>query len=776
LNLSGVREAPYVSIVVTARNDDHGGNLLRRMQAFVNGVLIQSERHRVRTELILVEWNPVADRPSLADALDWKLGSEYCDIRIIPVPAELHQRLIHWQALPLFQMIAKNVGIRRAAGEFVLATNIDILFSNELFRFFAEKRLESGKMYRVDRWDVMEDVPVERPFDEQLEWCNSHLIRVCRREGTFPLNPDGTPKIDAVDIVRPGCGITLGENWFQREMSGEEPFRWVENDAELRIENPSKYLLLEVEPGPGVDNSPFELELRDVNGNAIATVVVERRTTFHLALSGVPRIVLHTDGGGMQIPTDLRILNFRVFRCELAEEPLPLRTEIVRNPGGRFKRAAQALRGSLFSGADIRIPMSQESLAKLAVHQDGGGVSFHLGPLLGAGPGEIVGGGLAAIWESGFYDAEYFKRERFRWMQRKGTVTFVFPEPAEAIELDVEAGPAVGYRQAKLEIRDESGKVLASTTLDKRTTVEVPLGDLRGSVRLDLSISSDLPPREIARDPRVLALRVIRCRLKPESAGPALHATEATPGAGIWCIRNVKAAASGLVCRDHALLAIRSRDSMTLEVAPQYGSSKVAIRDAYGNTYYDGVLPGRKYVELKKPGISMVVLEISASHPVTISPVVRIPETGTIVGTLRQKRSHAQLHTNACGDFTMMAREHWLDLRGYPEFDAFSMNIDSVFCWAAHHGGAREEVLPFRIFHIEHATGSGWTPEGERALYERIRAKGLPWIEFSDVMSWARTMNKFDLPMIFNREHWGFGGEELREVRPEGCLRRNVSI
>jgi len=26
------------------------------------------------------------------------------------------------------------------------------------------------------------------------------------------------------------------------------------------------------------------------------------------------------------------------------------------------------------------------------------------------------------------------------------------------------------------------------------------------------------------------------------------------------------------------------------------------------------------------------------------------------------------LHTYACGDFTLMAREHWLDLRGYAEF------------------------------------------------------------------------------------------------------------
>src|SRR5262249_48981374 len=85
------------------------------------------------------------------------------------------------------------------------------------------------------------------------------------------------------------------------------------------------------------------------------------------------------------------------------------------------------------------------------------------------------------------------------------------------------------------------------------------------------------------------------------------------------------------------------------------------------------------------------------------------------------------VHTNGCGDFTLMARGHWFDLRGYPEFDLFSMNLDSVLCVAAHHGGAPEEMLaePLRIYHIEHGSGSGWTPEGQAKLFERIAASGI---------------------------------------------------
>jgi hypothetical protein len=123
------------------------------------------------------------------------------------------------------------------------------------------------------------------------------------------------------------------------------------------------------------------------------------------------------------------------------------------------------------------------------------------------------------------------------------------------------------------------------------------------------------------------------------------------------------------------------------------------------------------------------------------------------------------LHTNACGDFTLLAREHWFDLRGYPEFDLFSMNLDSVFCYAAHHGGAQEVILedPIRIYHIEHATGSGFTPEGQEKLFRRVAAKGLSWLDYHDVVGWAVQMRRLQSPMIFNLQDWGLAKFDLAE-------------
>ena len=38
---------PYLSIVATTRNDDHGGSLLRRTQTFVNALVAQCNRHEL---------------------------------------------------------------------------------------------------------------------------------------------------------------------------------------------------------------------------------------------------------------------------------------------------------------------------------------------------------------------------------------------------------------------------------------------------------------------------------------------------------------------------------------------------------------------------------------------------------------------------------------------------------------------------------------------------------------------------------------------------------
>ncbi len=179
-----------ISFVVTSRNDDHGRSMLRRFEIFANALLDQANRHGLTGELIVVEWNPPPG-PRLHDVLELHHKSDSFSIRFIEVPPEAHQTIRNSDVMPLFQMIAKNVGIRRARGEFVVLTNPDVLFSEALIEFLARGDVRTDTMYRIDRTDVGADVPAAASTAEQLAWCQRHVLRIHGRGGTREMAREG---------------------------------------------------------------------------------------------------------------------------------------------------------------------------------------------------------------------------------------------------------------------------------------------------------------------------------------------------------------------------------------------------------------------------------------------------------------------------------------------------------------------------------------------------------------------------------------------------------
>ncbi len=807
---------PYLSVVVTARNDDHGGNLLQRMQSFVNALLGQCRRHQLPAELVMVEWNPPPDRPRLAEALRWPGGEDFCGVRIIEVPHSLHRRFAHWHALPLYQMIAKNIGIRRALGEFIVATNIDILFSDELIEFIAERRLERGNMYRVDRYDVMEDVPVDGSVEEQLAYCRSHLIRANVREGTFRTEANGLRSLEPNDIATPNGVLGLDSGWFPREFLGEEPFRWVDNDAMILI-HPSpdadRMLVLDVEPGPGVQLEPFLLELQDAAGKPQSSVSVRRRSVVALpapaSSTSLVVVRLHAHGGGMKIASDPRTLNFRVFRCEIGTASevdkliadLEAKSAAARPPRTWASYAGQGLHlmRSLLRrrrNGQIRLPMPGFAKARASSDE------------------ALLSSGLSAMWASGWYPEEVFAGERFRWSASSSTLILLQPGNAEStLSLLVESGPALGFEPFELQVRDQWNSILATARVAGRTEVRVPVPKVRGAFVISLRAQGGGAPKKVRGDSRSMAFRIFRCEWardrentgRADMRPPALPFEIGSAGSGVWCVagwtvimsRNGKRT---LAASHEAEMIVRvpkgSPRYPVLEIAPGPSAGDapldLIVEHARDRVLHRGRITGKQAVHIPcalLPDHHYVLhfrMETAAAATsqsdlalLLLSAVTWTNEQGgdpiriPVDAAPGLDSAPVHLHTNACGDFTLMAREHWVDLRGYPELDLFSMNIDSLFCWAAHHGGAREHVLkdPMRIYHIEHGTGSGWTPEGQQKLFERISAKGLPWLGYEDVMQWARVMNRFDVPMIFNHHDWGMASEELKETLPlaEAC-------
>jgi hypothetical protein len=71
---------------------------------------------------------------------------------------------------------------------------------------------------------------------------------------------------------------------------------------------------------------------------------------------------------------------------------------------------------------------------------------------------------------------------------------------------------------------------------------------------------------------------------------------------------------------------------------------------------------------------------------------------------------------------------------------------------------------PLCAYHLEHEKGSGWTPEGEALLKQRIAASGITWLDSGAVHVWSAYMQWLQRPMIFNGSNWGFGDVRLPET------------
>ncbi|MBL4709043.1 MAG: hypothetical protein JKY48_11470 [Flavobacteriales bacterium] len=178
--------APYISFVATSRNDNHGGDMTKRMKIFVKGLIHQCNKHQLRAELIMVEWNPPKGTALLHEILPAPTDSDFLSVRYLIVPSEEHKKLKFSDKLPIFQMIAKNVGIQRAKGEFVLCTNIDLLFSDELMEQLAQKKLNKEAYYRANRCDIPTNIDEKLSTEEQLVFSEKNILQRLGKNRQYP--------------------------------------------------------------------------------------------------------------------------------------------------------------------------------------------------------------------------------------------------------------------------------------------------------------------------------------------------------------------------------------------------------------------------------------------------------------------------------------------------------------------------------------------------------------------------------------------------------------
>ncbi len=538
-----------------------------RMQHFVDGFIAQCNRHQLHAELILVEWNPPPDRPPLENALQWPGDFGVARVRIVTVPREVHALFPFAAELPLLQMIGKNVGIRRAKGKYVLATNVDILFNDAIIRYM-RNALRPGIMLRVDRYDVPPDLPRNTSFEQVLADCDRRFMYVNARAGTFDM-----------------------KSQEMRGMSSGVPAQLLAATFEARFF------------GLGTG-------LRRV-GRLASGELRRRLSTLSVNTASLPRRIASRSG------------------------------KMVRSLARLFRHAA----GTAVQGT---VPLLRGA-ARIFRRPKVSGPSGHTASLL----------------------------------RKIASLTGKMAHPTSAARL-----PRLFRRAAGMAVQ--------------------------GTIRL---------PR-----------RAIDVFQRPRVARPSVPAAS-LPGKIVSLF--------GRMAR--APLAVR---------LPQRAAGNIVQRAAR-------VFRGA--AQFFRHGLSLKLRSRRSPRPGwrTTQTVFGLLFPGSLLA--RRTRSLHWLHTNACGDFTLLARDDWFRLRGYPEWPVHSWHLDSAFMYAAAAQGVREVALGarYRIFHIEH--GAGWSPATAKHFFDGLALRKIPYLTNGDLLTWHDEVTAEPARAIVNDADWGLAGVPLEE-------------
>lgn len=145
LRLGGRSRLPRIAAVVVGRNDDYMPDFALRLRATVEGNL-----HHLLREGILVEWNPPPERELLASALT----RTFPQVKAYVVAPAIHADLCRHPHLPLLEYHAKNVGLRRAAADWILATNADVALAPDALRTLRRGLQRPDEVWTAQRVDI----------------------------------------------------------------------------------------------------------------------------------------------------------------------------------------------------------------------------------------------------------------------------------------------------------------------------------------------------------------------------------------------------------------------------------------------------------------------------------------------------------------------------------------------------------------------------------------------------------------------------------------------
>ena len=172
-----VNKKPFISFVIVGRNDNYGGDFKLRLQKCISSLFRQLNTFKIQSEIIFVNYNPLP-KPSINNFISWPKSNEFITVKIITVAPELHEQFVEnnpVKNVPVLEYPAKNAGIKRANGTFILSMNPDIIIDDKFFKDVP--KLKKDNYYRCNRFDFKlenEDLPSEAI----IPYAKKHICKI----------------------------------------------------------------------------------------------------------------------------------------------------------------------------------------------------------------------------------------------------------------------------------------------------------------------------------------------------------------------------------------------------------------------------------------------------------------------------------------------------------------------------------------------------------------------------------------------------------------------
>jgi hypothetical protein len=182
-----------ISVVVIGKNDDYGGNLTHRFTHCLN-ILTQSF-----DEIIYVDWK--SNGKSLIEEVIDNVERKDNIKSFIVSEEDIQNNNPEYINYSIVEVLARNIGIRRATNDWILVTNVDVLIES-----FDLSQFNDHTLYTSARIDVPQEFHLN--YNNSIELLNS----VKENKDKFKMQPDavidGKSVWDSGDVwsLVVGCG------------------------------------------------------------------------------------------------------------------------------------------------------------------------------------------------------------------------------------------------------------------------------------------------------------------------------------------------------------------------------------------------------------------------------------------------------------------------------------------------------------------------------------------------------------------------------------------